>query len=320
MRRYIAKRLLAMAPMALGVSLIIFTLMRVLPGDIALIILAGEGSEGSSVKPEEVAALRESLGLDRPLAEQYATWIWGLVRLDAGKSLWYNRPVFEEIGKRLPISLELALLSAIVSLAIAIPIGTISAMRQDAWVDYVFRIITIGGISMPTFWAGTLIMLALVIFFGWMPPLGFTGPFQDPLKNLQQLIWPALALGYYFSAVVSRMMRSCMLEVLRQDYIRTAWSKGLRERIVIIRHALKNALLPVVTIVGVQVGHLIGGTVVMEQIFVLPGMGNALLDAISRRDYPVVQTIIVLMALMFLVVNLVVDLLYGWLDPRIRYE
>lgn len=320
MRRYIAKRLLAMAPIALGVSLIIFTLMRVLPGDIALIILAGEGSEGSSVKPEEVAALRESLGLDRPLAEQYATWIWGLVRLDAGKSLWHNRSVFEEIGKRLPLSLELALLSAIVSLAIAIPIGTISAMRQDAWVDYVFRIIAIGGISMPTFWAGTLIMLALVIFFGWMPPLGFTGPFQDPLKNLQQLIWPALALGYYFSAVVSRMTRSCMLEVLRQDYIRTAWSKGLRERIVIVRHALKNALLPVVTIVGVQVGHLIGGTVVMEQIFVLPGMGNALLDAISRRDYPVVQTIIVLMALMFLVVNLVVDLLYGWLDPRIRYE
>lgn len=319
MRQYVARRLLVFIPVALVVSLMIFLLMRVIPGDVALIILAGEG-DTSQVSQESLAAMRQQLGLDRPLYEQYLSWVWGMVRLDAGTSLWTGRPIFDEIAKRLPLSLELAILSALVSLIIAIPVGTISAIRQDTWVDYLFRFVTIGGIAMPTFWTGTIIILVASAGFGWTPPLGYASIIQDPAKNLQQLIWPAVALGYYFSAVVSRMTRSCMLEVLRQDYVRTAWAKGLRERVVVARHALKNAMLPVITIVGLQFGILLGGTVVMERVFTLPGMGNAMIDSIFRRDYPMTQALVVILALLFMAINLIVDLTYGWLDPRIRYK
>lgn len=318
MRQYIARRLLVFIPVAVVVSLMIFLLMRVIPGDVALIILTGEGG-GGQVSQEALADMRHQLGLDQPLYQQYVSWVWGMLHLDAGNSLWTGRPVFDEIAKRLPLSIELAVLSGLVSLAIAIPVGTLSAIRQDTWVDYLFRFVTIGGIAMPTFWTGTIIILVASAVFGWTAPLGYASIIDNPSANLQQLIWPAVALGYYFSAVVSRMTRSCMLEVLRQDYVRTAWAKGLRERVVVARHALKNAMLPVVTIVGLQFGILLGGTVVMERVFTLPGMGNAMIDSIFHRDYPMTQALVVILAMLFMTVNLLVDLAYAWLDPRIRY-
>ncbi|MBI2908396.1 MAG: ABC transporter permease [Chloroflexi bacterium] len=317
MRQYLIRRLLLFIPLLVGVSLIIFAILRIIPGDVAMVIL-GAGGEGQ-ITEEALNALREELGLNRPLHVQYLTWAIGILRLDAGNSLYTGKPVFEEIARRFPLTLELASLTVVVSLLIAIPVGVVSALRQDTWVDYIFRVVTVGGIAMPTFWTGTLIILFMVLWFHWMPPLGFAGLFDDPSKNLQQLIWPAMAMGYFQSAVVGRMTRSCTLEVLRQDYIRTAWSKGLRERVVVIRHALKNALLPIVTLIGIEVATLLGGTVVMETVFVLPGMGSNLVDSIYRRDYPMIQTIIVLFSFVVAVVNLMVDIVYGWLDPRIRY-
>lgn len=318
MRQYILRRLLMLIPVLVAVSIIIFLLMRVVPGDVATVILMGSGGEGAATE-EALRELRHKLGTDRPLYEQYATWVWGLLRLDVGPSFYTRTPVFEEIGDRIPVSVELAFLTGLISLIIALPLGVLSALRQDTWTDYVMRVVTIGGIAMPTFWSGTLIILALVLYFRWLPPIGYVGLLSDPWTNFQQMIWPALALGYYFSAVVSRMTRSCMLEVLRQDYIRTAWAKGLRERIVVLRHAMKNALLPVITITGIQVAYLIGGTVIMESVFVLPGIGKHLVDSIRVRDYPVVQTIVVLFALVVSVANLLVDVVYAWVDPRIRY-
>lgn len=318
MREYIAKRLLMFIPVLIGVSLIVFLLLRVLPGDVALVILVGEGGMGQASE-ERLKELRHKLGLDRPLYVQYFDWVWGLVRLEWGKSLYTDRPILGEVAKRFPTTVELAFLTVFFSMAIAIPIGVISALRQDTWVDYIFRVITVGGVAMPTFWTGTLILLFLVTFFSWAPPLGFTSILKDPGKNLEQIIWPGVALGYFMSAVVGRMTRSCMLEVLRQDYIRTAWSKGLRERVIVLRHALKNALLPIVTIAGVQVAVMLGGSVIMETLFSLPGIGLHLIDSIYSRDYPTIQTILVLFAFIVMVVNLIVDLLYGWLDPRTRY-
>ncbi|MBI2909054.1 MAG: ABC transporter permease [Chloroflexi bacterium] len=317
MRQYILRRILLLIPVLVGVSLIIFTLMRVLPGDVAVMMLSGGGQ--TAVDPEAAAKLRRELGLDRPIYVQYVDWVWQLVHLDAGKALRTDIPVFQEILRRLPLTLELAALSVIVSLLISLPIGVISALRQDTWVDYVFRVVSIGGLAMPTFWTGIILVLVLLIFFRWQPPLGYANLLDNPARNLQQVVWPVLVLGYYLSAAVSRMTRSCMLEVLRQDYIRTAWSKGLRETVVVYRHALKNALLPVVTLLAFQFGTLMGGAVVMETIFTLPGLGSVLVESIVFRDYPMVQTIVLLIAVIFTFVNLAVDILYAWLDPRIRY-
>ncbi|MFH1486382.1 MAG: ABC transporter permease, partial [Chloroflexota bacterium] len=239
MRRYIARRVLMFVPSVIGVSLIIFAILRVIPGDVAMVIL-GAGGEGQ-ITEEALQDLREELGLNRPLHVQYIDWAVGLVRLDAGDSLYTGKPVFEEIARRFPLTLQLAAMTTVLALLIAIPLGVVMALGQDTWVDYVFRVVAIGGIAMPSFWVGTLIILFMVLWFHWMPPLGFAGLFDDPSKNMQQLIWPALALGYYNAAITGRMTRSCMLEVQRQDYIRTAWSKGLRERVVVLRHALKNA-------------------------------------------------------------------------------
>lgn len=318
MRQYIIRRLLMFIPALIGVSLIIFGILRVIPGDVAMVIL-GAGGEGQ-ITEEALKALRHELGLDRPLHIQYLDWLWGILRFDAGNSLYTGKPVFEEIARRFPLTFQLALMTTIFALSIAIPIGVLSALQRDTPLDWIFRVVTVGGIAMPTFWVGTLIILFMVLWFHWMPPLGFAGLFDDPSKNLQQLIWPAMAMGYHHAAIDSRMTRSCMLEVLRQDYIRTAWSKGLRERIVVIRHALKNALLPVVTAAGVHIAVTLGGTVVMETVFVLPGMGSNLVDSIYRRDYPMIQTIIVLFSFIVMLVNLIVDLFYAWLDPRIRYR
>ncbi|MBI2909505.1 MAG: ABC transporter permease [Chloroflexi bacterium] len=304
-------------PVLLGVSILIFLIMRVIPGDPAVMILA-KGGQGAFTE-EDLQAMRQKLGTDRPLLEQYSSWVLGLIRLDVGNSLATDRPVLEDIARRMPVTAEFAVLTLINSLVISVPVGVLSAARQDTWVDYVFRIVSVAGLSMPIFWTGTLLILFLVLTLRWMPPVVYAGIIENPIENLSQVIWPSLVMGYSLSAVVSRMTRSCMLEVLRQDYIRTARSKGLREALVLRRHALKNAILPVITIVGVQFGHLMGGSVLMETVFVLPGMGSHLVESIIQRDYPVVQTIILLIAAIFVLINLVIDILYAWLDPRIHY-
>ncbi|MBI2910343.1 MAG: ABC transporter permease [Chloroflexi bacterium] len=319
MRNYIFRRL-ALAVVALfGVSLIVFLLMRVLPGDVAMMLLVGQGGEGT-VTEAALAAKRAELGTDRPLYEQYLKWIGGFTRLNVGDSLRTGVPVFEEIKNRLPLTFELATMVVIVATLIAIPLGVVSAIRQGSWLDYALRVLSVGGFAMPIFWTGTLIIMGLVFWFRWIPPIGYVSFFEDPLVNLQQLIWPAIAMGYYQSAVITRMTRSCMLEVLRQDYIRTAWAKGLRERMVIYRHALKNAMLPVITLIGAQYAYLLGGTVIMETVFFLPGMGSGLVDSIFFRDYTMVQTIILIFAAIIVAANLVVDILYAALDPRIVLE
>ena len=318
MTEYIIRRLILMIPTLLLVSIIVFTIMRVIPGDVATHI-ATRGGEGVATQ-DEIQSLREKIGLNDPLPIQYAKFVFGIIKFDVGNSLWSGRPVIAELVSRLPLTVELAVLSILVSVSIAIPVGVLSAIRQDTWVDYLVRIISITGLAMPNFWLGVLIILFLSIYFRWIPPLGYTDFFVDPWKNVQQMIWPALALGVRLSAIVARMTRSTMLEVLREDYIRTAWAKGLRERSVVFKHALKNALLPVITITGLQLGALLGGTVIAETIFTLPGIGRFLIDSINHRDYPVVQTIVMWLAIVFCFVNLTVDVAYAWLNPRIRFN
>jgi len=317
MFRYVTRRLVFLVPTVLFVSVIIFVLMNILPGDVAQMILIGPQGEGAA-KAEDVAKIKSQLGLDRPLAVQYADWMLGVITLDVGRSLWSNEPVFEELAKRFPLSLELALMSTTIALLIAIPSGVIAAVNRGTWMDYSSRVFSIVGLAMPNFWVGTLIILLLVYQFGWTPPLGYVGPMEDPWKNFQQLIWPALALGYGQAAIISRMMRSSLLEVLREDYVRTARAKGLGFSAVIIRHGIRNALLPVVTLVSIQFGYILGGTVVMESVFSLPGVGRYLVDAIAHRDFPVVQTLVLLFAMIFVLINLITDIAYTKLDPRIR--
>ncbi|HUM17793.1 MAG TPA: ABC transporter permease [Candidatus Nitrosotalea sp.] len=318
MRTYLAKRLLLIVPTLFGVAAVVFLIMRVIPGDVTLLILGGD--QTGRIDPQQLAAMRHQLGLDQPLAVQFGTWLWGVLRLDFGTSLWTGQPVIEEVLIRLPLSLEVAILATIVSVLLAIPLGMLAAVRQDTWVDYVIRVGSIGGQAIPSFWVGILVILFLVIYFGWGPPLEFTPPWVDPWANFQQLIWPVVTVGYRYAAVTTRMTRSTVLEVLREDYIRTAWAKGLRERAVVIRHALKNAMLPVITLVGTEFAFLIGGLVVTETVFTLNGVGRFVVDAVAHRDYPVVQALVFLIALCFVIVNLLIDLTYAWLDPRIRYH
>ncbi len=319
MRQYLARRFLLFIPTLLLVSVVIFTVLRVLPGDVAVLILAGPEGQGRYTQAD-LENVRTRLGLNQPIHVQYMSWISNAVRLDMGDSLFTGLSVRDEMVRRLPVTFELAMVTLAASLLIALPLGMIMALRQDTPLDYVLRIVTIGGLTMPPFWIGSIIILALVLFFGWMPPIGWKSIFADPWGNFQIIIFPSVAMGYFYAAVVSRMTRSTMLEVLRQDYLRTAWAKGLRERVVVLRHALRNALLPVITISAFQFGALLGGTVVMEWLFALPGLGTALVNGVLDRDYPMVQAIILLIALWFMLINLGVDLLYGWLDPRIRYR
>ncbi len=300
--------------------MVIFVLLRIVPGDAASALILSESRLNDRATEEAIAAVREKLGLNDPLYVQYAHWVGDVLHLNLGKSLWSRKPVTQEIAEHFPVTAQMAVMAVAISLLIAIPIGVLSAVRQDTFVDYLFRVVSIAGLAMPNFFVGTLIVLFLIIVFQWAPPLGYTPPWKDLGANLQQLIWPAAALGYSLSAIVSRMTRSQMLEVLREDYVRTAWAKGLRERQVVLRHALKNAFLPVITITGTQLAVLLGGTVIMEQIFSIPGMGRNLIDAINHRDYPLVQGVVFLMATIFLVTNLLIDILYAWLDPRIRYR
>jgi len=319
MRKYIARRLMLFVPSLVGASILIFVLMRMVPGDIAEILVYQTGTESSAIQQKQIQQIREELGLNRPVVVQYLSWLGNAIRGDFGYSYTQRRPVTDILKERFPRSMELAFLTIVAAIVWAIPLGVISAVRQNSWADYLVRLVSISGLSLPIFFTGVLILYGLVRFFRWLPPLEFVAFVDNPLENLKQLIWPALAQAYYISAPITRLTRSQMLEVVRQDYVRTARAKGLAERAVVYRHALRNSLLPVVTFIGWWGGRLLGGIVIMEIIFAIPGMGTALVQAVSYRDYPTVQAIIFVMALIFLTINLFVDLLYGWLDPRIRY-
>ncbi|HWO94635.1 MAG TPA: ABC transporter permease [Dehalococcoidia bacterium] len=317
MGRYILKRLLLTIPTLLAVTFIVFGLIRFIPGDAAMVQLGETGRVGDE---EELDRLRHALGLDKPWYEDYAEWIGGVARGDLGESIWSGRDVRGDILDRLPVTLELAALAVIFSFVIAIPGGIISAARQDSMADYAIRIISILGLSIPAFWIGTLAFVLPPRWWGWSPPVNYTEFLEDPIANLQQFWLPAAILALSLSASTMRITRSSMLEVLRQDYVRTAWAKGLRERSVIVRHALKNAMIPVVTLIGLQFSVLLGGTVIIEQIFSLPGVGRLTLEAILQRDYPLIQGSVLFIATLFVLINLVVDVSYAWLDPRIRFS
>ncbi len=316
MRQYAIKRIGLFIPTVLLVTIIVFVVMRLIPGDPALAILSADDAVYTQ---EELAQLRAELGTDRPIPIQYFEWISGFLRGDFGTSYWWGGPVMERLGERIPVTIELAILGILLAVVCAVPLGVISAIKPDSPLDYASRIFTLVGISIPTFFSGILLTLVLIRAFGWLPPLGYEDIWEDPWTNIKQLVLPALALGFYDMAFIARVTRSSMMEILREDYMRTARAKGLRELIVLSRHGLKNAVLPVLTISGWQFGRLFGGTVIIEKIFLIPGVGQLLIDAIYQRDFPTIQAVIVIVALSIVVVNLLVDLLYGWLDPRIRY-
>ena len=319
MQAYIAKRCLLFIPTVLMATLLAFLLLRIIPGDPALVKLAGETGD-SNFTQQELHDLQVKLGTDKPLYVQYGKWMWGLLRLDFGQSMYFEEPVAADLASKLPITLELTVLAMLIATVIAVPLGLLSAIKQDTPADYIARIISITGVALPNFWVGILIVYFLVLLFAWMPPLGYANLWDDPLTNLQQFIFPALALGFFEMAFTARVTRSSMLEVYREDYTRTARGKGLAERVVIVRHALKNALLPVVTVSGFQFGRLLAGTVVIENIFMMPGMGRLLVDSVFHRDYTEVQAIVVVITASVLVLNLLLDVVYGWLNPRIRYS
>jgi peptide/nickel transport system permease protein len=316
MYKYILRRLFLAIPVLLLASLIVFGLMRVMPGDALTALMAESGNVGE----KELKKLRKDLGLDLPYHEQYVLWLWQMVTFNPGDSIFTNEPIPVALKKAIPVTLELAALAIILGLVIAIPVGVLSATRQDTPPDYVGRLVAVSGLSLPDFWLGTLVITFAAIWVNWIPPIGYVSLWDAPWRNLQQFALPAAILGFRLSAATMRMTRSTVLEVLREDYVRTAWAKGLAGRIVVYKHALKNALIPVVTIVGGQFGTLLAGTFVVETIFALPGMGRLTVEAILFRDYPVVQTNVMLVAATLVSLNLMVDLTYAWLDPRIRYQ
>jgi peptide/nickel transport system permease protein len=307
-----------MIPTLLGVAILIFVLLRVVPGDVVEARYLAQGSQ--FVSQDLMNQERAKLGLDKPLWQQFTTWMAGLARLDFGVSMWTGAPISEEIKLRFALSLQLALMASCIATLLAIPLGIIAAVKQDTWVDYAVRVFSIAGLATPSFWLGILMILTMLVVFKWIPPMVFTPFWVDPWLNLQQLIWPALAVGYRYSAVGTRMMRSAMLEVLREDYIRTARAKGLWLKLILTRHALKNAILPVLTIISLEFAFLLGGLVVTEQVFNLNGLGMLFVEAISRRDYTLTQALVMLVATVFLLVNFFVDIAYALLDPRIRYR
>src|SRR5499433_555669 len=317
MPTYILRRILLMIPTLLGAVTLIFLLMRLLPGDVALYIL-GSG-ESSDVNKQALEQIRQELGLDQPLIVQYGRWLWGAVRLDFGNSYWTHQPVIEELQRRYPMTANLAVVSLLLGTLIAIPLGVLSAVRQDTLIDYAARIFVIAGLSIPNFWLAILVIVGLVHYFQWLPPLNYAPFWVDPWLNFKQLVFPALITGYRLSAFGARMTRSSVLEVLRDDFVRTARAKGLRERIVVLKHALRNALLPVITIIGAELLVLLGGLVVIETVFTIPGVGRYLVDAITHRDYPSIQALVFVFAVFVVLVNLLVDVVYAFLDPRIRY-
>ena len=317
MIKYIVKRLLLMIPTLLGVAVLIFFLMRVVPGDIVELRFMGDSAFASK---DNLDKERARLGLDQPLWQQFVTWMTGIIRLDFGTSMWTGSPIIEEIKLRAALSFQLAVMATIIAVALAIPLGVLAALKQDTWVDYSVRIFSIAGLATPSFWLGIVFILGLLIIFKWLPPMVYTPFWVNPWQNMLQLIWPALAVGYRYSAVATRMTRSAMLEVLREDYIRTARSKGLWQKLILSRHALKNAMLPVLTVIALEFAFLMGGLVVTEQVFNLNGLGMLFVESVSRRDYTLTQALVMLVAFVFIFVNFAVDLMYAWLDPRIRFR
>jgi peptide/nickel transport system permease protein len=312
-----------MGPTILGAGVLVFFLIRVIPGDICLVRWVDYGTD---LDPSLLDLCRNQLGLSNPLYIQFFEFMKGILTFDFGVSMWTGRPIIEELELRSALSLQLAIMATLVAVLIAIPLGIISAVKQGTWVDYVVRSFSIAGIAMPSFWLGILIILGLLIgsqkFFGtpWMPPIYYVSPFEDFWRNMSQLIWPAVATGYRYSAVVTRMTRSALLEVLREDYIRTARAKGMIEKVIINRHALKNSLLPIVTVVGMEFSFFIGGLVVTEQVFNLNGLGRLLVESVQNSDYNLIQALTMLIVAVFVLINFITDLSYAWFDPRIRYS
>ena len=322
MQAYIVKRSLLILPTLLLATIFIFVLLRVVPGVPAVMLLAGGEAGGSEEQytQEQLADLRAKLGTDKPIIVQYAIWVGNMARLDFGTSFFYDTPVVDDLKQKFPVTLELAILATLLAIVVAVPLGVISAIKQDSIADYATRIITIAGVAVPNFWLAILMIFFLVMLFEWVPSFVYIGLTEDPIANLKQMFFPALALGFSNMAFIARVTRSAMLEVFREDYIRTARSKGLRETVVVFRHALKNALLPVVTIAGYEFGRLLAGTIIIEVIFMVPGMGRLPVTSIFHRDFPVIQAVIVLITVLVLVLNMALDLLYAWLNPRIRYS
>ncbi|HZQ38195.1 MAG TPA: ABC transporter permease [Dehalococcoidia bacterium] len=313
MGAYLTQRLCLMLVTLAGITLLIFAILRVIPGGVETAIL------GDTATQDQFVAVRHQLGLDKPLLTQYATWLGGVLHGDLGNSVVSKRSISGDMAARLPVTLELGALALLVALLIAVPVGVLSAMRQDSVTDYAARSLAIAALSIPSFWLGTLVITFGARWFGYAPPLTYVKPWVQPLQNLQIIFPPAFILGLALTGTIMRLTRAQMLEVLRQDFIRTAWAKGLRERAVVRRHAVRNAAIPIVTLIGLQVPFLFGGTVVLEQIFSVPGMGRYLITAVTQRDFQVIQAVVLMIATVVVLSNLLVDLTYSLLDPRIRY-
>jgi peptide/nickel transport system permease protein len=317
MWKYLLKRFLLMIPTLLGVAIVTFTLIRVIPGDVVELRYSGDRG---AVSQEIIDKERARIGLDQPLWRQFATWVLGVARLDFGTSMWTGAPIWEEVRLRFALSMQVAIMATIVSVLLAIPLGVLAALKQDTWIDYAVRLFSIAGLATPSFWLGIVAILVMLIVFKWLPPMVYTPFWVNPWQNLSQLIWPALAVGYRYSAVATRMTRSAMLEVLREDYIRTARAKGLMQKLILSRHALKNAILPVMTVIAIEFAFLIGGLVVTEQVFNLNGLGLLFVQAVAHRDYTLIQALVMLVSGFFIVVNFFMDVVYAYVDPRIRYR
>lgn len=314
MLQYVVRRILGMVPTFLVLLFVVVGMIRLIPGNAVDLMITSQ----SGARDLGRLAVEHRLGIDRPVTVQYLTYTAGALHGDLGRSLWTQKPVAQLIASRAPATVEMVTFAVIVSLLISIPVGIISALRQDSPVDYALRGAVILGLSIPSFALATMVLIFPALWFHWTPPLDYKPLTVDPLSNIGQMLLPALILGVGLSATVVRLMRAMMLEVLRQDYIRTAWSKGLRERSVVLEHALKNALIPVITLFGIQIAFLLSGSVVMEQIFAIPGIGRLLVEAIAQRDYPIVQGVTVVVGVAVMAINLLVDLSYGFLDPRVR--
>jgi peptide/nickel transport system permease protein len=311
-----------MVPTLLGAAVLIFFLLRLIPGDVCELKMAGAGLYAD---PEAIEICRTNLGLDQPVLVQFWDFIYGFITFDLGTSMWTGREITYELALRFELSLQVAIMATLTAVLIAIPLGTISAVKQNTWIDYAVRTFSIAGIAIPSFWLGIMIILGLLIstqaWFGepWMPPIEYVPIWVDPMANLSQLIWPAVATGYRYSAVATRMTRSALLEVLREDYIRTARAKGLMEKLIINRHALKNSMLPVVTVIGIEFAFLMGGLVVTEQVFNLNGLGKLFVESVTSQDFSMTQALVMVVVTVFIFTNFIIDILYAWLDPRIRY-
>jgi len=318
MHKYLARRLVYAVPTVLGTTALVFLIMRIMPGDILAAMLGEEGA--GFLDEQQRKVMMAKLGLDSPIYMQYLTWLWDIVRLDFGESFFKGYPNWELLANRGPLTAQIAIMSVVVAWAVGIPVGILAALKQNSPLDYVARIITILFLAIPNFWFASLVVLFYVLVLNWMPPIGVVMPWEDPWRSIQITLMPAIVLGSSASAIIARMTRSMLLEVIREDYVRTARAKGLGEPVVIVRHALRNALLPVITLSGLLMGSLLGGSVVVEVAFNIPGLGRTMIEAIRERDFLLVQNLVLVYAFVFVFINLAVDIAYAWIDPRIHYE